>query len=59
VLDPYSTAIRFGGWKESARYAVPAGYEPLPAAEPETWLLRVGWRRHGLISAYAVPGSNL
>ncbi len=31
-------------------------YEPLPAARPMTWLLRVGWRRHGLISAYLVPG---
>jgi len=32
-----------------------AGYEPLPAATPETWLLRVGWERHGPISAYDVP----
>ena len=35
---------------------VPPGYEPLPSAEATTWLLRVGWERHGLISAYAVPG---
>jgi REP element-mobilizing transposase RayT len=56
-LDPYSTAIRFHGWREAPQLAVRDDYEPLPAAEPETWLLRVGWRRHGAISAYAVPGT--
>jgi hypothetical protein len=56
MLDPYSTAIRFTGWKEVPRFAVPVGYEPLPAAAPETWLLRVGWRRHGLVSVHEVPG---
>ncbi len=57
TLDPYSTAIQFQGWKEAARFALPAGYEPLATAEPQTWLLQVGWRRHGLISAWAVPGT--
>jgi REP element-mobilizing transposase RayT len=57
-LDRYSTAIRFDGWKEAPQLAVHDNYEPLPAAEPETWLLRVGWRRHGPISAYAVPGTS-
>lgn len=56
TLDPYSTAIHFGGWKEAAKFAVPKGYEPLPSAEATTWLMRVGWQRHGLISAYEVPG---
>jgi REP element-mobilizing transposase RayT len=55
-LDPYSTAIRFDGWKEAPQMNVTADYEPLPAAAPETWLLRVGWQRYGRISAYAVPG---
>ena len=55
-LDPYSTAIRFGGWKEPAQLNVTDDYEPLPAAAPETWLLRVGWQLHGTISAYEVPG---
>ena len=27
-----------------------------PVAEARTWLLRVGWRRHGLISVHEVPG---
>ena len=57
TLDPYSTAIHFRGWKEAPKFAVPNGYEPLPSAEATTWLLRLGWQRHGLISAYDVPGS--
>jgi REP element-mobilizing transposase RayT len=55
-LDPYSTAILFDGWKEPPQLAVLDHYDPLPAAAPTTWLLRVGWRRHGPISAYFVPG---
>jgi len=61
ALDPYSTALAFRGWREGV-FAIPdgdarlAGYEPLPSAAPETWLLRVGWERHGPISAYDVPG---
>ena len=57
TLDPYSTAISFRGWREADQFAVPAGYEPLPRAAPETWLLRVGWERHGRISAFEVPGA--
>jgi REP element-mobilizing transposase RayT len=55
-IDPYSTAIHFSGWKEGPRFAIPPGYEPLPAAEAQTWLLRVGWQRHGPISVYEEPG---
>jgi REP element-mobilizing transposase RayT len=55
-IDPYSTAIRFAGWKETARFAIPDGYKPLSSAEPQTWLLRIGWRRHGPISVYEEPG---
>ncbi len=54
-LDPYSTAVAFRGWREGV-FAVPAGYEPLPCAAPQTWLLKVGWERHGRIGAFEVPG---
>jgi len=41
------------------RAAIPDGSgssPPLPeVAPPRTWLLRVGWRRHGLISGSEVP----
>jgi len=30
-----------------------------PVAEARTWLLSVGWRRHGLISVAEVPGKPL
>ena len=34
-LDPYSTAVHFRGWREGV-FAVPAGFEPLPSAAPES-----------------------
>jgi len=55
-VDPYSTAIAFDGWKGFGRFAVPPGYTPLPSSEPTTWLLRVGWRKHGDIDVRGVPG---
>ena len=58
-LDPFSSAIRFTGWKERGlgeTWTVPPDYEPLPTATPVTWLLAVGWSRHGLIGAFEVPG---
>ena len=52
-LDPASSARWFDGWArphaalhERARAVAPA----------HTWLLRVGWRRHGLIAPTEVPG---
>jgi hypothetical protein len=46
-LDEESSSRWFGGW---TRYHQPApSGEPPPVASPRTWLLRVGWRRYGLI----------
>jgi REP element-mobilizing transposase RayT len=53
VIDPYSTAASFDGWRDLDE--IPA-WERLPAADPTTWLLRVGWRRHGLLGVREVPG---
>jgi putative transposase len=55
MIDPYSSGLSFDGWN-APPFAVPAGYEPLPVSEPRTWLLRVGWRKHGLIDVHEVPG---
>jgi len=59
-LDPLSSAIRFTGWRELAqleyRFAPPPDYESLPTSLPETWLLAIGWQRHGLIGTREVPG---
>jgi REP element-mobilizing transposase RayT len=54
-VDPYSSALSFDGWK-GVTFAVPADFTPLPVAGPSTWLLRVGWRKHGLIDVREVPG---
>ncbi len=58
-LDPYATGLAFDGWKErgeGVRYSIPAGYEGPLVWEPRSWLLRVGWRKHGMISVDEVPG---
>ena len=47
-LDPCSSAAWFDGFREKL-LPLPRDAEP-PAAAPRTWLLGVGWRRHGLIS---------
>jgi hypothetical protein len=57
ILDPYSSAVAFTGWKDFAVTALPPGYAPLPVAAPQTWLLGDGWRRADRpISAWEVPG---
>ncbi len=58
-LDPASSARWFEGWKRQ----VPGAREPSaarngrpPVARAKTWLLAVGWRRHGLLDPADVPG---
>lgn len=51
-LDPASSSRWFEGWADLA----PAATEQPAVARPRTWLLQVGWRRHGLISRDEVPG---
>ncbi|CAN5798315.1 hypothetical protein BH11MYX2_BH11MYX2_14980 [soil metagenome] len=62
LVDKFSTGVRFDGWKERAgrgRFASPTGYVELNVWEPRTWLLREGWRKHGLISVYERPAHSL
>ncbi len=57
AIDPYSTAIRFDGWRGIVgTFTVPAGYEPLLVASATTWLLTTGWRAHPPIDPHEVPG---
>ena len=53
-LDPASSGRWFNGWVGAAGVAPDA---PAVAA-PATWLLGIGWRRHGLIHPDEVPGSG-
>jgi hypothetical protein len=59
-LDPASSARWFEGWKHRGAVAkedasdTPS--ERPPVARARTWLLSVGWRRHGLLDPADVPG---
>ena len=62
VIDPFASGLWFTGWKErddkGYTYRAPAGYVGFVVWQPTLWLLREGWKRWGLISAYEVPGSG-
>lgn len=55
-VDPCSSAAGFDGWSELC------ASEPRssPCARAETWLLRLGWRQHGLVrlGEMPAPGSH-
>ncbi len=59
-LDPASSARWFEGWKRKALVTDDAEPAARPARPPvaraRTWLLSVGWRRHGLLDPADVPG---
>jgi hypothetical protein len=55
-VDPCSSAAWFTDWaaKPSVRWAAPRGGFP----QAQTWLLRVGWKRAGLIDPDEVPAGR-
>jgi hypothetical protein len=56
-IDPASSGAWFDGWREGvARLLRDRAVGPPPVARARTWLLRRGWRRHGLIDPADVPG---
>ena len=61
LVDPFSTGVVFSGWKELEGHDVMwkwrDTYEPMIVWLPTTWLLREGWRKHGLIRCDEVPGA--
>ena len=62
LVDPFSNAISFPGWKEldhtpwMRRPRVI--YVPLPVWKPRSWLLWTGWKRGGELSARDIPGAS-
>jgi putative transposase len=56
-LDPASSGRFFSGWNR--RFQPASSLHPPPVALPSTWLLRVGWRRHGLIDPAEAPGRTV
>jgi len=53
-LDPASSGRWFDGWR--ALHAL--AHDPPAVALPRSWLLRIGWRRSGLICSGEVPGTR-
>jgi REP element-mobilizing transposase RayT len=59
-VDPCSSAVAFDGWSERGARALAAltAHVPPPVTVARSWLLRIGWRRHGLIGVAEVPGGR-
>jgi REP element-mobilizing transposase RayT len=63
-IDPFSSAWYFHGWQHDRwrRGLAPPPEDPDapgdPVAEAHTWLLRIAWRRHGLIAIDEVPAAG-
>ena len=61
-LDPFATGVCFDGWKEldgrPFMFRPPPTYASLIVWLPKTWLLGTGWRKHGRIGAFEVPGGD-
>jgi len=55
VLDVASSGAWFDGWKRPPPEREPP--PPRPVATPRSFLLRRGWRRHGLVDPAETPGS--
>jgi hypothetical protein len=53
VIDPASSGRWFEGWRTPV---VRGASDPPAVAAALTWLLRIGWRRAGLIEPREVPG---
>jgi REP element-mobilizing transposase RayT len=54
-IDPHASGAWFGGWRDAPRRAEAPCEAPGPVSAARTWLLAVGWRRHGLIGTRESP----
>jgi putative transposase len=59
-VDPFSSAPWFEGWSAPIRKDAPwierLVKQERPTAPAKTWLLREGWRKHGLLEVDELPG---
>jgi REP element-mobilizing transposase RayT len=58
ALDPASSARWFDGWQRDVAGRLMEARADCEVARPRTWLLRVGWRRHGLVDPGELPGPS-
>jgi hypothetical protein len=56
-IDPASSGRWFDGWRWQPVRS-DRGRGVAPVSEPQTWLLRIGWRRHGLIDPDEIPSTD-
>lgn len=60
AIDPYTSWAWFDGWRDCQKKyitkAKASSEKDRPVAKPHTWLLREGWRRHGLVRVDEIPG---
>lgn len=59
LVDPFSSGISFPDWTElddkPFMWPIRESYDPLVVRQPQSWLLREGWKLCGSISARDVP----
>ena len=55
AAEPASSGRWFGGWMDGASTAQGTSGPP-PVAAARSWLLRIGWLRHGRIDLREIPG---
>jgi REP-associated tyrosine transposase len=56
-VDPASSGRWFDGWRRKPLVRG-ANVSAMPVTRARTWLLAIGWRRHGLIDPEEVPGGT-
>ena len=54
-LDWFSSALQFDGWRGNPDRSSPQWIVPDTTTSPHGWLLKVGWRRSGLLESGGVP----
>ncbi|HEX6813148.1 MAG TPA: hypothetical protein VF384_16110 [Planctomycetota bacterium] len=56
-IDTFTSAAWFDGFRETVTVR---GIEaiPRPVTDARTWMLTIGWRRHGLLSVHEVPAAG-
>ena len=59
LIDRYSSGCSFADWREmesqDVMWRIPPDHEPLMVRRPTSWLMSIGWKIAGTISAREVP----